>query len=60
MNCMTCEHALKRSYSEGGLDIVCSIDVRQMGRYLNNLTECSKYREIGKEGKDTKEKGRRP
>jgi hypothetical protein len=56
MNCTTCENALKRSYSDEGLDIVCSIDIRQMGRYLNNLTECSKYREISKESKEAKGK----
>ena len=59
MNCMTCEHALKRTYSDGGVDIVCEVDVRQMKNYINNLTDCTKYREIPKEV-NVKEKGRRP
>jgi hypothetical protein len=56
MNCTTCEHGLKRNYSDGGLDIICSIDVREMKNCLNNLTECSKYREVSKEGKETQGK----
>jgi hypothetical protein len=55
-NCLTCDLALRRSYSDGGQDVVCSIDCKPMNRNLIDLFECNKYRESGKDGKGKKEK----
>lgn len=53
MNCTTCEHSIIRSWTEVK-EITCSIDGRSMIRDLQSLTECNKYLESGKDGKDTK------
>ena len=55
-NCARCEHAIIRTYVDGGQQITCSVDYKEMKNYLMGLTQCSKFLESGKEGKGKKEK----
>jgi hypothetical protein len=61
INCLFCDHALKRVYSDGGVDIICKIDQRPMRDYLQRLAECSGFQDKGiTKEVNAKEKGRRP
>jgi hypothetical protein len=52
-NCAKCERAILRSYNDGGKDVICSVDLKSMKNYSMSLTECSQFREVTEEGKDT-------